>query len=173
MIRLNPFYIISVFILVANGANAEDSSPSQNPQLNAITPSGKIDQEKKGFIQRHYDAWEKEDWEPNTRPSDQESTGVVPPAPAKSSETIKVDTAGEKTPAGAMPEPPHAGTSAEPAAQAEPPRRNEAETASDAPGAFTLQYYIDKWRHYLDEKEKQSTGPSHSEKLEKMPGIGK
>ena len=40
-----------------------------------------------------------------------------------------------------------------------------------------LQKYVDKWKNYLDKKEKLTEGqpkePANWEKLQKLPGIGK
>lgn len=42
---------------------------------------------------------------------------------------------------------------------------------------FTLQKYVDKWKDYLDKKEKMNEGmpkePSHAEMISHLPAIGK
>jgi hypothetical protein len=138
-------------------ASGESSvSPSQNPQLNAITPSGKIEPEKKGFLQKSYETWEKEEWEPNTQ-ADRETETAEKPEPA-------TDTA---------PEPVKDVTVPESKTETETPETSKEAEEVNASKTFKLQYYIDKWGRYLDEKEKQKSGPSHTEELEQMPVIGK
>ena len=103
------------------------TTPTQNDQLNAVSPSGKVSK-KKGVLQQSYDAWEKEDWEPNIRESPRKKV--------------------------------HANKDA------------SSEATREANGTFTLQHYVDKWGRYLDEKQKQRTEPTQSEKMNSMPVIG-
>ncbi|WP_345986077.1 hypothetical protein WCX49_02900 [Sulfurimonas sp. HSL-1656] len=149
--------------ITAGASDIDTSSPSQNTELNAITPTGKIDPDKKGFLQRSYEHWEATDWKENTQPETApEQDASSDAAPVEEAEVSKVteDTAVETEP------------SAE-TAKADETTDTAAEPETDPEKSFTLQYYFDKWGRYLDNKEKNRTEPLHSEKLEKMPAIGK
>ncbi|WP_345989375.1 hypothetical protein WCX18_02785 [Sulfurimonas sp. HSL1-2] len=149
--------------VTAAASDIDTSSPSQNTELNAITPTGKIDPDKKGFLQRSYEHWEATEWEENTQPETApEQDASSDAAPVEEAEVSKVteDTAVETEP------------SAE-TAKADETTDTAAEPETDPEKSFTLQYYFDKWGRYLDNKEKNRTEPLHSEKLEKMPAIGK
>ncbi len=145
----------------------EDVAPSQNTELNTLTPSGKIDPDKKGFLQRRYDYWEKKEWEPNAETSEEEKTSPAAVAPEKSPEAVtaapeEISDAQNSAAAENTTVPEH-----------DTPEADQAETNQSATPKGFLQYYYDKWDHYLDEKEKQRSGPLHSEQLEQMPVIGK
>ena len=53
---------------------------------------------------------------------------------------------------------------------------DEQNSSEDDNSSFTLQYYVDEFGAYLDEKERRDANktkaPSHLKKLESMPGIG-
>ncbi|MHC3993773.1 hypothetical protein ACXWTF_03035 [Thiomicrolovo sp. ZZH C-3] len=159
-----PIIVTGCILHVTAGASDIDtSSPTQNTELNAITPSGKIEPEKKGFLQRSYEHWEATEWEENTQPEpapepevSTDATQVEEPEVSKVTEEAAVDT--EPT--------------AE-AAKADETTETAAEPETDPEKSFTLQYYFDKWGRYMDNKEKNRTEPLHSEELEKMPVIGK
>lgn len=162
------------------------SAPAPETAAESLAPRDKAS--KPGFMQRAYERWEKEDWEPNTTPetrdeaaqersvSKQESVQEeVPPGDEKqvqkttpSSETLPVRH-DDRLPAA------EAGQASE-NVQAPDDRPDHAESAAqrernDSDPA-TLQHYFDKWGDYLEAKEKQSSGPSQAEKMEGMPAIG-
>ena len=102
----------------------EQPAPSQNPSLNAISPSVTATSKSDGAMQKNLDTWTEEEWTPKT----------------EGNSTVQ-------------------------------------ETREDDNSSFTLQKYVDKAGVYLDEKEKEEAGkpkrPSHVEKMESMPVIGK
>ncbi|WP_345970736.1 hypothetical protein WCX72_02700 [Sulfurimonas sp. HSL1-6] len=160
-----PIMLASCILHVTVGATDIDtSSPSQNTQLNAITPSGKIDPEKKGFLQR---AYEEED--ETAPPSDTEPESAAEPesSPVNTTDPEKVD--GNTAPLMDT----NATAKVTTAGESEEKTEEEADSKSDFRKWFTLQYYYDKWDRYLDEKEKRRTKPLHSDKLNEMPVIGK
>jgi hypothetical protein len=159
-----PIILAGCILHVTAGASDIDtSSPTQNTELNAITPSGKIEPEKKGFLQRSYEHWEATEWKENTQPETApEAEASSNAAPIEEAEVSKVT--GE------------AAVDTEPtadAAKTDETTDTAAEPETDPEKSFTLQYYFDKWDRYLGNKEKNRTEPLHSEKLEKMPAIGK
>lgn len=137
--------IVSLLLLTACSQSA-GPSPTQNGQLKTVSPTGGGDKKRKGYLQRSYDKWEKEEWEPKTR----------------TEASQEAETAQKKrltTPSSVQKEQ-HA-----PAASQE---RN-------APKGTTLQSYVDKWKRYLNKEEKEEksdTKPSHVETLDAMPAIG-
>lgn len=64
----------SALLILAGCANREGVAPSQNPSLQAISPSTTATTEG-GYMQRGLDAWLKEEWTPLTQPS---SSAIVP-----------------------------------------------------------------------------------------------
>jgi len=99
-------------------------APSQNPSLNAVSPSVTAASEGDGDMQKGLDTWTEEEWTPKTEGN-----------------------------------------------------RTAQEINEDDNSTFTLQKYVNKTGVYLDEKEKEKAGkpkqPSHVEKMESMPVIGK
>jgi len=102
----------------------EQPTPSQNPSLNAVSPSVTATSQSDGAMQKSLDTWTEEEWTPKT----------------EGNSTVQ-------------------------------------EMHEDDNSSFTLQKYVDKAGVYLDEKEKEEAGkpkqPSHVEKMESMPVIGK
>jgi hypothetical protein len=106
-------------------------TPSQNPQLNAISPSG-TSKKSEGFMQNSLDTWLQNDWEPTQEKLDSEekvlSTSIEKP--------LELNATQEESP-------------------------------------FKLQTYVDKWKRYNKEREKAPKSPSHVEKINALPAIGK
>jgi hypothetical protein len=120
-------YIIVSTLLFLGGcqsAQTQTPSPSDNSRLNTVSPSKN---NKAGYLQRSYDTWEKEEWEPVTEQSTSKHA------------SDKIETA----------------------------------TTADKNASWGLQKYVDKWGHYIEEKQKEPSTPSQVEKLNAMPGIGK
>jgi len=134
--------------------HTDTGSPSQNSSLNAVSPAGTS---KGGYLQQRYDSWEKEEWEPNTA-ADSENTAKVETSAKEQESTEEKDSAAVSE------------ITAAPATRTdESPDTNE----TNASETFKLQTYIDKWGRYLENTEKNETGPSNVEKLDAMPAIGK
>ncbi len=175
MKRFATVPIVSCFLCVSLwGAHAADSSPSQNPSLNAITPSGKIEAEHKGYLQRSYERWEKDEWEPLTEPENAAKPEAETKTPPATAAEPKNEVPKPEAPSVTAAEPETTTPEPAPKAAVEPSTEPEkkTETTSDSSGRFTIQHYYDKWDRYLDEKEKRRTKPLLSEELETMPGIG-
>ena len=154
--------IYIVCILSVTGCsipNKTGTTPSQNQNLNSISPTSKVKKEK-GFLQQSYDNWEKEDWEPNTEPvapTVENGQDLSSPSQKTMSESTEAST-------------PKTESTAPTAAAAA-----EKQEDSNASKTFTLQEYVDKWGLYIErkgQKEGNKTVPSNAEKLETMPAIG-
>lgn len=134
----------------AGCANHAGVSPSQNPSLGAISPSATAASQN-GAMQRGLDSWLKEEWTPLTTPATSKSN-VNP------SDTVTTNAA---QPSKVQNEPAAAITPSE-------PKDNT---------SFTLQKYADKWKVYQENKAKmdaeKAKEPSHIEKIQNMPVIGK
>lgn len=160
MKKINIVYIVSTLLLAGCSIrNDTGAAPSQNPALNAVSPSAKTPKEK-GFLQRNYDAWEQEDWVPSTEAKTSENGEI-------SEDLHPVQQTTDETPSAvAQPQPQPDETATEDA------------TASDdfnASETFKMQYYVDKWGRYLDKKKQEEanqSAPSNVEKLDAMPAIG-
>lgn len=139
-------YSVCLLLTACSNTAGPTTTPTQNDQLKTVSPTGGGDKKRKGYLQRSYDKWEKEEWEPKTR----------------TEASQEAETAQKKrltTPSSVQKEQ-HA-----PAAAQE---RN-------APKGTTLQSYVDKWKRYLNKEEKEEksdTKPSHVETLDAMPAIG-
>lgn len=61
-------YMSILFLTGCAGSGA--TPPSSNSALGAVSPNG-VDKAEKGYMQRHYDTWIKEEWEPSaaTKPN--------------------------------------------------------------------------------------------------------
>ena len=157
--KFTPIYVVSMLLLTGCSIrNDTGTTPTQNQSLNAISPSAK-DVKEKGFLQRKYDEWEQEDWEPNTRTEADDKNDVqqnVSQQPVKEA-TLPATTMQSK----------EDNTTVEVGTKA-----SEDINASET---FKLQYYLDKWGRYIDNKkqtEANQSAPSNVEKLDTMPGIG-
>ncbi len=128
-------------------ANNAGLTPSQNPTLNALSPSTTAVSEG-GVMQRNLDSWLKEEWTPLTTPN-------APKSSAPSTENDGVVRVND-------------GGTAQQAAVIEGAEENS---------SSGLQKYVDKWKMYHENKEKMNEGKpkeaSNVENLEKLPVIGK
>lgn len=106
-------------------------TPSQNPELNTISPSG-TSQKSEGFMQHSLDTWLHNDWEPTQKKADNDEKMHS----SSSAKSLEHNTTQEEDP-------------------------------------FKLQTYVDKWKRYHKEKEKEPKSPSHVEKINALPAIGK
>lgn len=131
-------------------ANHAGVSPSQNPSLGAISPSTTATSQN-GAMQRSLDSWLKEEWTPLTTPA--ASNENLKPSDTAAMNTVQPSTIQNE-----------AGTTV-----------IAVEPKDETP--FTLQKYVDKWKVYTENKAKMDEGkgkePSHIEKIENMPVIGK
>lgn len=139
-------------ILISGCASSQHPTPSQNPSLNAVSPNT-AGASKGGYIQRNLDQWIKEEWTP--------MTDVSPSTPVPSAST----------------EQPLSSPSV--STESAPPVPNVQTTSPKVEDTtpFTLQKYADKWKVYLENKEKMKAGkvqePSHLQQMESLPVIGK
>ncbi len=82
-----PILYITVQFLTACAGN-ETAPPSSNTALESISPDGN-DKQKKGYMQRHYDQWVTEEWEPVT--AEKADTDADLPASKTAEGTVKHD----------------------------------------------------------------------------------
>ncbi len=82
-----PILYIAVQFLTACAGN-ETAPPSSNTALESISPDGN-DKQKKGYMQRHYDQWVTEEWEPAT--AGRTAADTDSPTPETSGDTVKRD----------------------------------------------------------------------------------
>jgi len=120
--------------------------PSQNSALNSISPSSTSsnDHKEPGYLQKSTDEWFEKEWEPLT----EGNTSSVQEANSTTTDlnnSMNVE-------------------------------QNKTRTSDDI-NSTGLQYYVDKAGIYLENKEKRDANktktPSHTEKINAMPGIGK
>jgi len=150
-------------LLLTGCANRQGVTPSQNPTLQALSPNTNATSDG-GVMQRSLDTWLKEDWEPLTAPK-------PAPAAAPAQTQRATEAAGPvAAPSGQAPAAEPVTPAAQPVPAATPASNAAAETADDEP--FTLQKYVDKWKAYNDNKP-ASQEPSHTEKVNSLPAIGK
>ncbi|MBV5321454.1 MAG: hypothetical protein JZU62_07200 [Sulfuricurvum sp.] len=152
---------LSLALLIFGGcaANKTGVTPSQNTNLQAVSPSATATAEG-GAMQRSLDSWLKEEWNPMTAaPAVSTKTavdGTVVTTKTEGTQVITTTTAPNGTVV----------TKTEPVVQ-------EAEDNSP----ITLQKYADKWKAYHDKKAAMKEGqlqePSHVEKMKSLPVIGK
>ncbi len=146
-------------LLLGGCANREGVSPSQNPSLQAVSPSNAASEG--GAMQRSLDAWLKEEWTPmtdiapvTTQTKQEDGTVVTVTKDARQVVTTTQTPDGKVTTTTAPAEP--------------EPEDNE---------PFTLQKYADKWKVYQENKTKMNEGkpkePSHLEKMSTLPVVGK
>lgn len=152
---------LSLALLMLSGcaANKTGVTPSQNTNLQAISPSTTATSEG-GAMQRSLDSWLKEEWNPMTSaPTVSTKTtadGTVVTTKTEATQVVTTTTAPNGTVV----------TKTEALVQ-------EPEDATP----FTLQKFADKWKVYHERKEKMSEGKpkeqSHIEKMKSLPVIGK
>ena len=173
---------LSLALLVLSGcaANTTGVTPSQNTVLNAFAPSSNTNA-KGGIMQRSLDSWLKEEWNPlmATEPTEsatKQKDGTVittKTEPTKMSVTTQTSdgkTVEKTTNATQI-------TTTTKAPDGTVTTKTEVVPLDEDNTPFTLQKYVDKWKNYLDKKEKLTEGqpkePANWEKLQKLPGIGK
>lgn len=152
---------LSIALLLFGGcaANTTGVTPSQNTNLQAISPSSTALSEG-GAMQRSLDSWLKEEWTPLTStPSSVTKTtadGSVVTTKTEANQVIVTT----KNPDGKVV------TKTEPITQS---------VEDETP--FTLQKYADKWKEYNQRKAAMKVGqpqePSHIDKVSSLPVIGK
>lgn len=154
--------IVSLSLLTFGGCAASrmDVNPSQNTNLNAVSPNS-ASEAKGGTMQRSLDSWLKEEWTPLSNTSAKGTTntasdGTVVTTKTEATQVITTKTAPNGT----------VTTTTAPIIQ---------ESEDNTP--FTLQKYADKWKTYHENKEKMNGGkpkePSGVDKLNSLPVIGK
>lgn len=128
-------------------ANHAGVTPSQNPTLNALSPSTTAVSEG-GVMQHNLDGWLKEEWTPLTTPNAQKSS-----APSTGNDgVVRVN-------------------------DRETVQQTALTEGAEDNSSFGLQKYVDKWKMYHENKDKMNEGKpkeaSNIENLEKLPVIGK
>jgi hypothetical protein len=178
MVRSSLLLASTLSLFLLNGcANREGVPPSQNKSLDAISPTIY----ETGAMQRSLDTWLKEDWnpimasEPTTNTTTQTDGTVITTKTEPTKTTITVQTSEgnivqkttnatqiittTKAPDGTV------------------TTKTEIVALDEDNEPFTLQKYADRWKAYLEVKEKMSAGqpkvPSHLEKVNALPVIGK
>ena len=179
---MNHTLTLSLSVLLLSGcvANTTGVTPSQNTALNAFAPSSTANA-KDGIMQRSLDSWLKEEWNPlmatePTESSTKQKDGTVittKTEPTKMSVTTQTSdgkTVEKTTNATQI-------TTTTKAPDGSVTTKTEVVPLDEDNTPFTLQKYVDKWKNYLDKKEKLTEGqpkePANWEKLQKLPGIGK
>ena len=152
------YTVLSALMLSGCAANTTGVTPSQNTNLQIVSPSGTAVSEG-GAMQRSLDNWLKEEWTPMTETTLKTSTapdGTVTQIKTEATQVVTTTTA----PDGKV-------VTTAKAVVTEP--------ADEAP--FKLQSFADKWKKYHEKQEKLNEGKpkeaSNVEKLERMPAIGK
>jgi len=152
------YTVLSALMLSGCAANTTGVTPSQNTNLQAVSPSGTAVSEG-GAMQRSLDSWLKEEWTPLT-----ETTLKTTTAPDGTVIQTKTEAAQVTTT-----------TTAPDGKVVITTKAVVTEPADEAP--FTLQSLADKWKIYHEKQEKLNEGKpkeaSNVEKLERMPAIGK
>lgn len=179
---MQPFWIaLSVSTLLLVGCtNQNGVSPSQNPSLNAISKSSASSHEP-GIMQRSLDNWLKSEWvplmatEPTTTTKTQSDGTVITTKTEPTKITVKTQisdgtTVSKTTNATQV-------TTTETAPNGKTTVKTEVVPLNEDNEPFTLQKYVDKWKSYLDKKEKLNEGKpkeaSHIEMMKTLPVVGK
>ena len=139
-----PF--ITLFILSACKSSGEPT-PTQNSALNTISPSNTT--KKSGAMQNSLDSWLHNDWTPNVAKDQKIQQKYMK---KKSNNPTKAETKKEEK----LIE-----------------TKNKTEYTEDKERNFTLQEYVDKASVYIKAHEGDKKTPSHKEKMDQMPVIGK
>ncbi len=175
--KSNLLALTAAIALLAGCGKYDGVSPSQNPNLAAISPSSTSSAEG-GFMQRSLDTWLKDTWEPMmadkpTEDTKTESDGtqvITKTEPTTKEITITAPSGEEfkKT----LPATLVTTTVVKPSGET----TTTTETVvieDDEP--FTLQKYVDKWSEYLERKKALGieSPESNVKKLNSMPVIGK
>jgi hypothetical protein len=164
-------------ILLSGCANREGVAPSQNKALDAISPTIY----ETGAMQRSLDTWLKEDWnpimasEPTTNTTTQTDGTIITTKTEPTTTTISVQKDdGEVVQKTAKATQIITTTKAPDGTVTTKTEIVALDEDSNEP--FTLQKYADRWKSYLEIKEKLNAGqpkaPSHLEKVNALPVIG-
>jgi hypothetical protein len=162
MNRLHLAIAFFSLITLMSGCTATTGvTPSQNNNLQAVSPSGTA-ASNDGAMQRSLDLWLKEEWSPMTTSSSSagQPLGSIPKEELDSRLRGNDENITTTAPDGKVI------TTTTPVV---------AEPVDKTP--FTLQKYADKWKVYHENMAKMNEGKpkevSNVEKLESMPAIGK
>jgi len=173
---------LSIALLILSGcaANHMGVTPSQNTNLQAIAPSSTA-ASKGGIMQHSLDSWLKEEWTPTmaTEPTEttqkQKDGTVITTKTEPTKMTVSTQTSDGKTVQKMTNATQITTTTKTPDGTVT--TKTEVVPLDEDNTPFTLQKYVDKWKSYLDKKEKMKEGqpqePANWEKLQKLPGIGK
>lgn len=149
---------LSTLILSGCAANTTGVTPSQNNNLQAVSPSDTAVSEK-GAMQRALDNWLKEEWTPLTETTIKTTTATDGTVTQIKTETTQVVTT----------------TTAPDGKVVTTTKHVASEPVDETP--FTLQKYADKWKKYHENEAKLKEGKpkesSHIDYLDRMPAIGK
>jgi hypothetical protein len=171
---------IALVILSGCAANNMGVTPSQNTNLQAISPSTTAAREG-GVMQRSLDNWLKEEWNPlmateSTEKVKQQNDGTVvttktePTKMSVSTQTSDGKMVQKMTNATQI-------TTTTKAPDGTVTTTTEIVPLDEDNTPFTLQKYVDKWNSYLKKKEKMNEGkpkePSHIDIINSLPIIGK
>jgi hypothetical protein len=152
------YTVFSALMLIGCAANTTGVTPSQNTNLQIVSPSGTAVSEG-GLMQRSLDSWLKEEWTPITETTLKTSTAADGTVIQTKTEAAQVTTT----------------TTAPDGKVVTTTKAVVTEPADEAP--FTLQSLADKWKKYHEKQEKlnerKPKEASNVEKLESMPAIGK
>ena len=151
---------VCALLLSGCAANRMGVTPSQNTNLQAVSPSVTAASQG-GAMQHSLDSWLKEEWTPISK-----ATPVVTTKTASDGSVVVTKT--EETQVVTTTTAPD-GKVVTTTAQIAPEPENEE--------PFTLQKYVDKWKVYNDKKAKMNEGkpkePSTIDKVNSLPVIGK
>ncbi|MFY9143331.1 hypothetical protein [Sulfuricurvum sp.] len=173
---------LSLSLLIFSGcaANHVGVTPSQNTNLQAVSPSTTA-VGKGGIMQRSLDNWLKEEWNPimaseptlNTKKQNDGTVVTTKTEPTKisvSTQTSDGKTVEKVTNATQI-------TTTTKAPDGTVTTTTEVVPLDEDNTPFTLQKYVDKWNLYNMNKEKMKEGkpqePSHIEEINTLPVIGK
>lgn len=127
-------------------SNERKVSPSQNSALQSISPSvtASDSHAEYRYMQKNTNEWLEKEWEPLT---ENNTTGVENRNSLNNNKDKTIESGDDDT------------------------------TSKDDSNATGLQYYVDKAELYFENKKKRDANktkaPSHVDKIDKMPGIGK
>ena len=174
--------VLSITLLILSGcaANKTGVTPSQNSNLQAISPSTTAASEG-GAMQRSLDNWLKEEWNPlmasePTENTKRQSDGTIittktePTTMSVTAQTADGKNIEKMTNATQI-------TTTTQAPDGSVTTKTEIVPLDEDNTPFTLQKYVDKWKVYHENKAKMNEGkpkePSHIEKMKSLPVIGK
>jgi len=172
--------IAACLVLTGCVSNNMGVSPSQNPALQSVSTNTAASA-KGGVMQRSLDEWLKEEWNPAMASEPTESTKrqddgtVVTTKTEPTKITVSTQTSDGKTVEKTTNATQIITTTQAPDGTVT--TKTEIVPLDDDNEPFTLQKYADKWKAYMDKKEKMNEGkpkePSHYEMMQSLPAIGK